>query len=133
VEAFSVIGNEPKPDELTTLKVSRGDTGVLVVEAFAGATRAAARSFQYVSGGLLGTKLVDATQCEPGQPLLIEVYSGSGAAPRKQARLALAADGSLVVQVDTAVNWFERASRNRLAYARFRAMEAEDQLPPPPN
>jgi hypothetical protein len=123
------IKDGPKPDELTSLRITRGDDGVLVFRAFAGKTLAVWRKFQFVtSSGLLRTRKVDATHCRENQPALVEVdnYVGSwsGGNSVSRARLALAGDNSLIVRQDSYSCWLCLQKNRTRQFARFRAIEA---------
>jgi hypothetical protein len=136
--ATNWIKDGPRPDELTTLRISRGDTGELTVQALAGTTLAAWRTFKYATrSGPLWTRSVDVTECEPDRPLLIEldyfVDSWSGGKSVDRASLALAADGSLVVRVDSYSCWLCLMKNRSHDYARFRATDANGRPLPSAN
>lgn len=123
------IKDGPKPDELTSLRITRGDDGVLVFQAFAGKTLAVWRKFQFVtSSGLLRTRKADATHCRADQPALVEmdyyIDSWSGGNSVSRARLALAEDHSLIVRQDSYSCWLCLRKNRTRQFARFRAIEA---------
>jgi hypothetical protein len=125
----------PKSDELTRLRITRGEESGLMMEAFAGETLAVRREFKYVrQNKLLWSGRKKSTQCEPGKALLIELdnYSDSwsGGSSVQRARLALAADGALIVRFDSYTCWLCLSKNRSRRYARFPMAPVKAQLPP---